>query len=98
MLLSGFFPMLIIRPDGRITPAARLDEDIERLERLLADLRAARDGRRAGPAELAVAPLIDRWRIAMRDVPCLVGRVTDHPDPDVGRGRLGLSMTSDLWL
>lgn len=90
--------MLIIRPDGRITPALRLDDDIERLERLLADLKAARDGHRAGPAELGGAPLIDGWRVAMRDTPCLVGRVTDHPNPDVGRGRLGLSVTSDLWI
>lgn len=90
--------MHIIRPDGRIAPSFRLDEDIERIERLLVDLKAARDGHRAGPTELGGAPLIECWRVAMRDTPCLIGHVTDHPDPDVGRGRLGLSVTSDLWI
>lgn len=90
--------MLIIRPDGRITPSFRLDEDIERLERLLVDLRAIRDGWRVDDARLDGAPTIDGWAIVMRDAPALLGNVTGHPVPGVGRGDRGLTLTSDLWV
>ena len=90
--------MLIIRPDGRLAPASRLDDDIERLERLLADLRAIRDGWRVDGAQLEGAPIIDGWAIVMRDAPALLGNVTGHPAPGVGRGDRGLTLTSDLWV
>ena len=90
--------MPIIRPDGRITPALRLVNDIERLERLLADLRAIRDGWRVDDARLDGAPIINNWGIVMRDTPALLGNVTGHPDPDVGLGNRGLTLTSDLWV
>ncbi len=56
-----------------------IDIEIERLERLLADLKRIRS--RAGPtaADLDGTPVIDGYRIARRDVLCLVGEVTGHP-------------------
>ncbi|MHA6645859.1 DUF6634 family protein [Mesorhizobium sp. A623] len=41
------------------------------------------------------SPILDRWCLGSRVVPCLVGFSTDHPELP-GQGRL--ITTSDLWL
>ena len=67
--------------------------EIARLEALAADLDRLGSGIMPGPAELASAPLLDRYVRATRPVPCLVGECRDHP-------RLGgpLVFTTDLWV
>lgn len=49
------------------------------------------------PEEMAgdATPILDRWVVAQRIVPCLAGLSTGHPLL-VGQGRL--IATSDLWL
>lgn len=67
---------------------------LARLRMLVADMEAVRGGlaEKDLPAD---APGLDRWRLAQRPVPCLVGRSTGHPHlPGEGRE----IVTSDLWL
>lgn len=66
---------------------------IDRCERLLADLKALQAGNGPTDAQLAAAPLIDRYSKAYLPVPCLVGFILGHPELDNGPGR-----TSDLWV
>ena len=56
-----------------------IDHEIERLERLLSDLKRIRS--RAGPTaeDLDDAPRLDDYQLARRDVVCLVGHATGHP-------------------
>ena len=70
-----------------------IDIEIERLERLLADLKRIRARAAPTAADLDGTPVIDGYRIARRDVLCLVGEVTGHP-------RLGNrnTITTELWL
>lgn len=70
-----------------------IDFEIDRVEHLLADLKRIRDGIAPSLADLAVSPVIDKYEIGFRHVPCLVGHVTGHPHL---RGKL--SITSDLWV
>lgn len=69
--------------------------EIGRLERLLADLKAMRNGRAPSGPELAEAPILDRYLQGVRPVPCLVGEASGHPTLQ-GVGRL--IYTSDLWV
>lgn len=68
---------------------------VDRLVALVADIERVRRG--VPPEEMAgdAAPLLDRWILAQRIVPCLAGLSTGHPRI-VGQGRL--IGTSDLWL
>ncbi len=70
-----------------------LSEDIARLERLLRDLRAIRDGQAPTQATLFAAPVLDRWTYARRLSPCFTGYMSGHPE--IGEGRYGV--TSEVW-
>ena len=85
--------MLLI---GRETPT---DEaftfQMARLVVLAADMERVRRG--VPPEAMAdeEAPILDRWILAQRIVPCLAGLATGHPRL-VGENRL--IGTSDLWM
>lgn len=76
------------------TPVPELDDEIQRLRRLLRDLEFVRSGRHPDRNQLASAPLIDDWRIVNRPAPCLMGTVKGHPT--IKNGHTGL--TTELWL
>lgn len=81
--------------DGRLTAlqSCYLDMQLDRAQRLAADLARLREGHFPGPAELSDAPTISHWRRAQRAVPCLHGSITGHPQ--FGTTLNGL--TTDLW-
>lgn len=68
------------------------DEQIEKLEALVADLKRVRGGWRPGPEDLKDAPLLEYWDLVKRSVPCLEGQTTDHPILGGTTVR-----TSELW-
>jgi hypothetical protein len=72
-----------------------IDEEIKRVESLLADLKAIR----AGTAPTALpgfdeAPILDNWSWAKMTLPCLVGAVHGHPR----MGDRPQIHTSDVWI
>lgn len=71
------------------------DRDLARLSSLLADMQAIQRG--LAPEDMidGEAPLLDRWVLGRRLVPCLAGLSTGHPRL-VGEHRA--ICTSDLWL
>jgi hypothetical protein len=76
-------------------PDADFVHEMERLAALVADVERIHRG--VPPEVLAGedAPILDRWILAKRMVPCLAGLSTGHPLlPGTGRP-IG---TSDLWL
>tara|TARA_E500000318_G_scaffold81496_1_gene76760 strand:+ start:10374 stop:10718 length:345 start_codon:yes stop_codon:yes gene_type:complete len=75
------------------SPSKYLPLEIERLERLLADLKRIRDGDLPSKAELTEAPLIDEYAVAERTFPVLQGYVHGHP-------ALGTTWcrTTELWV
>lgn len=90
--------MFTLTRDRGLTADTRrdLDEEIGRIEALLADLKALRAG--AAPTEdgmLKDAPVLDFWSRAQFPVNCLVGGVAGHPRLP-GNGRP--IRTSDLWI
>ncbi len=87
--------MLTYRREQGFERPDLLEFEIGRLERLLADLKAMRDGRAPSEQELAQAPILDRYLPGTRPVPCLVGEASGHPTLQ-GIGRL--IYTSDLWV
>jgi hypothetical protein len=77
-------------------PTRDVDEEIGRLERLVADLKALRSEQR--PMEIKgfeEGPIIDFWSMGQFPVTCLVGAASGHPMLP-GNGRL--IRTSDLWI
>lgn len=77
-------------PDYRL-----LSSEIDRLQRLAADLQALRDGRGPTASDLEDAPLLGNWERGVRPAACLSGNVCDHPMlPGIGRP----IVTSDLWV
>lgn len=79
----------------RDEPSADFAREMERLTALVADMESIRRG--VPPQVMAGdgAPVLDRWVVAMRTVPCLAGLSTGHPEL-AGENRL--IGTSDLWL
>jgi hypothetical protein len=69
--------------------------EMERVKALSADMERIHRG--VAPEEVAdgEAPLLDRWVLGRRTVPCLMGFSTGHPELP-GQGRL--ITTSVLWL
>jgi hypothetical protein len=74
---------------------AKVTEEIERLQRLAADLAALRDGHGPTAADLSGAPILDSWTFAKSPASCLIGLVSDH-SLLLGAGRP--IVTSDLWI
>lgn len=75
--------------------AAALDFQLQRLSGLVADMQLVRQG--ASPEAMASgeAPILNRWVLAQRPVPCLAGLSIGHPRlAGVNRA----ITTSDLWL
>ena len=67
---------ILITPAGVSKQGA---EDVERLERVVADLRRIIHGEAPTRGELRAAPLVDRWSLATLPVSCLTGELHDHP-------------------
>lgn len=55
------------------------DETINRLQRLVNDLKDLRDGKQPSPSILDQAPLFNNWSETSRPVPCLEGAFLGHP-------------------
>ena len=68
-------------------PAATL----RKTQKLSVDIAHLLSGKRPSPADLAAAPIIDRWSFAARAEPCLMGVISSHPE--IGEGRPGLTTT-----
>jgi len=67
--------------------------DIARLEQLTADLEMLARGDLPHTEQLIGAPLLDGYRLAARNEPCLIGQCADHPrlnGPNI--------VTSGLWV
>jgi hypothetical protein len=79
----------------RDLPSSTFAAEIDRLAALIVDMEQLQRG--VLPEELsnADAPVLDRWELSKRSVPCLIGLSTGHPKL-VGENRL--VRTSDLWL
>ncbi|MBS3652193.1 hypothetical protein KEU06_26715 [Pseudaminobacter sp. 19-2017] len=79
----------------RDEPSADFACEKERLAALVDDMERIHRG--VSPEVMAGgdAPILDRWVLARRVVPCLAGLSTGHPEL-VGENRL--IGTSDLWL
>ncbi|WAJ29535.1 DUF6634 family protein [Antarcticirhabdus aurantiaca] len=71
-----------------------LQDELERLRGVVADMEALARGEHPGHALLADAPILDGWALGSRTVPCLTGVVAGHSK--IGTGRL--VMTSELWI
>lgn len=74
---------------------AGIELEIERLTRLVADLKMFCSTKAPASSELAVAPMLDRWLVTSRPAYCLVGEASGHPLL-AGSGRR--VVTSDLVL
>lgn len=86
--------MFVLSDNSSLSEIA-VSREIERLEKLAADLRAIRDRNGPTAAELSGAPFLNNWSQEVRPAQCLVGYVADHPViPGVGRPVI----TSDLWV
>lgn len=87
--------LLMLLFDQHDEPDADFVRQIERLAELVADVERIHRG--VPPEAMAGddAPILDRWILAKRAVPCLAGLSTGHPEL-TGQNRL--INTSDLWL
>ena len=74
---------------------AGIELEIERLLRLVSDLKAFCVAKEPTDTQLAEAPVIERWRVTSRPAYCLIGEVTGHPLM-TGAGRR--IVTSDVVL
>ena len=77
------------------TPDAPFELEMERLAKLVTDIKRIHAG--TSPEMLAgdEAPILDRWVIGQRFAPCLAGLSTGHPRL-LGENRL--IGTSELWM
>lgn len=82
---------ILVLPSGELT---QIEDHLDRLRRLVADVEALASGRHPGAAAFATAPVIENWALATRWVPCLTGQFLGHPT--IRSGRAG--RTSDLWV
>jgi len=81
--------------DGRNLDHRLLTLEIERLLRLVNDLKAIRDSSGPAPSDLEDAPILGNWERGARPAACLFGSVCHHPTL-TGMGRpIG---TSDVWV
>lgn len=84
--------MIIVQKSGSTSPGLAME--IQALKKLVQDLENIRSGQLPGKRALAASPLIDNWSISYRNVPCLTGEISSHPE--LGFAERGL--TSDLWI
>ena len=82
---------ILVAPSGA---PLNLQDELERLRCVVADMEALARGAHPGHAVLADAPLIDRWAIGSRTTHCRTGVVAGHPV--LGSDRL--VRTSDLCI
>lgn len=75
-------------------PSDELAAEIVRLRALIADLQQLQRGVGADKLAGHDAPILDRWALSERTLPCLIGLSTGHPKLPGTR----LVRTSDLWL
>ena len=78
---------------GRRAIAGDIAGEVARLEALVRDMASIASGHRPGDDELAGAPIIDHWSVALRPLPCLIGGV--HGQPNL---RGPISATSGLCI
>lgn len=76
------------------SPIPQIVIEIERLQKLLQDLKRASIGQHPSSQTIAKAPVLDNWQVKVRPEPCLVGTVHGHPHIQDGH----FSMTSGVWL
>ena len=69
--------------------------ELERLAGLVADMEAIGNGVPPEVLSADEAPLLDRWVLGQRLIPCLFGASTGHPRLPGENRVIG---TSDLWL
>ena len=85
--------MLLFTPNQR--PEPRFAFEMERVKSLATDMERIHRGVAPEKVTDGEAPLLDRWVLGRRTVPCLMGLSTGHPELP-GQGRV--ITTSDLWL
>jgi hypothetical protein len=90
---DGGLPMLLFNQHDE--PDADFVRQMERLAALAADVESIHRGVPPETMAGADAPILDRWILGQRLVPCLAGLSTGHPEL-AGQNRL--IGTSDLWL
>lgn len=81
---------ILVSKDGL---SADVEFELNRIERLLSDLKRIRDSVAPNADDLTSAPVLDYYVVAARPCPCLAGNVTG--DPLVRSRRV---VTSDLWV
>jgi len=72
----------------------QLDEHLDRLRRLVADIETLKTGRHPDPSAIEGSAFIHEWRLDSRPAPCLRGYFEGHPK--IRSGRMGA--TSELWV
>lgn len=87
MLLFGF--------ESGETDLIAIGQEIQRLEKVIDDLWLLTGATIHKHLTFDNAPLLDRWQIASRTVPCLIGLSTGHPKLP---GKERPIITSDLLL
>lgn len=73
----------------------QLARETARLTSLVADMERVLAGTLPEAIAAETPPILDRWVLGSRVVPCLVGLSTGHPEL-AGRNRM--ISTSDVWL
>lgn len=82
---------ILVSPGGEVL---RLDETLDRLKRLVADIEALKSGRLPDISGIEGSAVIHGWVLDQRPAACLRGYMEGHPT--VRPGRMGI--TSDLWI
>lgn len=77
------------------SPSAAFQRGMERITRLAVDIERIHSG--VSPADIAGSdvPILDRWIVGQRLIPCLAGLSTGHP---LLPGENRMIGTTDLWL
>lgn len=84
--------MITVHKTGTTFPA--LAAQIQELKKLVQDLENIRNGQFPGKRTLVNAPTIDNWSVRYRNVPCLTGEISGHPE----FGFVEHGITSNLWI
>lgn len=87
--------MILFGPSDWRRTAASIELKLRRIRSLADDMDGVRIGSFSHEADRAGAPILDRWTLAQRSVPCLVGISSGHPTLP---GNRKVIATSDVWL